>query len=114
MHEYSIIQSLVEQTVKELEKQGVKKVALLRFRRGSAFSEEALHTAFTAAAAGTVLEGARLEIETVNLDYTCPCGHHQIVTSDDLHGHMFVCPKCGNVHEVEEAHDIELLEVIGE
>jgi hypothetical protein len=60
------------------------------------------------------LQDASLLISTVNLDYTCSCGYHQIITSDDLEGHMFICPMCGNVHEVEEAHDLELLGVVAE
>ena len=34
------------------------------------------------------------------------------ITSDDLEGYMFICPLCGAVHEVDEAHDLELIEVI--
>jgi Fe2+ or Zn2+ uptake regulation protein len=50
----------------------------------------------------------------MNLDYRCLCGYEQVITSDDLEGHMFICPQCGNVHEVDEAHDLELIEVIAE
>jgi acetone carboxylase gamma subunit len=27
---------------------------------------------------------------------------------------MFICPECGNIHEVDEAHDLELVEIIAE
>jgi Zn finger protein HypA/HybF involved in hydrogenase expression len=48
----------------------------------------------------------------VNLHFKCPCGHGQVITSDDLIGHMFVCPKCGATKEIEEAHDLELVELV--
>ncbi|MBX7246167.1 MAG: hydrogenase maturation nickel metallochaperone HypA [Candidatus Sumerlaeaceae bacterium] len=113
MHEYAIVQSLVENTLKSLAVQEVVSVEAIRFRRGSAFSEEALRQAFAAASAGTVLKNATLDIETVNLDHQCPCGHQQVINSDDLIGHMYVCPKCGTMREIEEAHDVELIEIVG-
>src|SRR5690606_21523474 len=75
-------------------------------------NEDALIQAYRATTLGTPMEGAVLEIDTVNLDYVCACGYQQVITSDDLEGHMFICPVCGSVHEVDEAHDLELLEGI--
>lgn len=114
MHEYAIVESLVKEALRQLQDQGVSKVTRLRFRRGSAFSEEALRETFEAHSKGTVLEGAELQVETVNLEHQCACGRRTVINSDDLMGHMYACPQCGAVKEVEEAHDIELLEVVGE
>lgn len=111
MHEFAATQSLVQATLDHLKRRGVKKVLALRLRRGSAFSEDALHAAYAAVSAGTLLEHAELSVETVNLTFHCPCGHTQIVTSDDLIGHMFVCPGCDAAREVDEAHDLEVVEV---
>lgn len=111
MHEYGIVESCVKQLLEELSRRGVTKVFAVRFRRGSAFSEEALQLAFAALTKGTLLEGAELKIETVNLDYQCKCGRKQIITSDDLVGHMFICPDCGATREVDESHDLELVNV---
>ena len=36
------------------------------------------------------------------------------ITSDDLIGHMFVCPRCGATKEIDEAHDLELVELLAE
>lgn len=44
-----------------------------------------------------------MTIDGVNLDYVRKCGYQQVMTSD---GHMFICPKCGNVYEVDESHDL--------
>ena len=111
MHEYGIVESCVQQLLVELPKRGAKKVLAVRFRRGSAFSEEALRMAFAALSKDTMLEGAVLNIETVNLDYQCKCGHKQVITSDDLVGHMYICPDCGSTREVDESHDLELLDL---
>lgn len=114
MHEFGIVEGIVSNVLPQLEASGVTRVTEIKFRRGSAFSEDALRQAYAATTSGTPLEGAQLLIETVNLNYNCQCGYKQVITSDDLMGHMFICPGCGAVHEVDEAHDLELLEVVAE
>jgi Zn finger protein HypA/HybF involved in hydrogenase expression len=100
--------------LESIRQQRAKKIVSVRFRRGSAFSEEVFHQAFQAATAGTILQNAPLKIETDDLEYKCPCGHEQVIQADDLAGHLFVCPKCGATKEIQEAHDIELMELIAE
>ena len=114
MHEFDVVKSLIDELLPKLQEQGVKKVTEVRFRRGSTFSEEALIQAFSALSKGTLLEGAKVEVEVTLTKFRCPCGHEQVITADDLVGHMFVCPKCGQPQEVDEAHDLELLEVVAE
>jgi Zn finger protein HypA/HybF involved in hydrogenase expression len=63
-------------------------------------------------APGTRLEGAALLVDTFDTRFTCAvCGHSQTITSDDLTGHFFLCPICDAVQEIDEAHDLELIEV---
>ena len=114
MHEYSIVDSIVSSMLDAIKKQGATKITSVRFKRGSAFSEEAFRQAYQSLTFGTMLEGAPLQIQTVNLDFKCQCGHEQIVASDDLIGHMFVCPRCGATKEIDEAHDLELVELVAE
>jgi len=114
MHEYSIVDSIVRSMLDAIEKEGAARVTSVRFKRGSAFSEEAFRQAYESLTAGTLLAGAPLQIETVNFDFTCRCGHGQVITSDDLIGHMFVCPRCGATKEIDEAHDLELVELLAE
>jgi hydrogenase nickel incorporation protein HypA/HybF len=114
MHEYAIVDSIVGSMLEAIKNQGANRVVFVRFRRGSTFSEEAFLQAYEALTAGTVLEGAALQIDTVNLEFKCQCGHEQVITSDDLIGHMFVCPKCGQTKEIDEAHDLELVELVAE
>ncbi len=114
MHEFDVVKSLIDELLPKLKEQGVKRVTEVRFRRGSTFSEEALYQAFSALSRGTLLEGARVEVEVTQTKFRCPCGHEQVITADDLIGHMFVCPECGRAQEIDEAHDLELLEVVAE
>jgi Zn finger protein HypA/HybF involved in hydrogenase expression len=114
MHEFGIVEGIVNNVLPQLNASNVQKVTQVHFRRGSAFSEDALRQAYAAMTAGTALENARLVIDTVNLNYTCSCGYQQVITCDDLEGHMFICPLCGDIHEVDEAHDLELVEIIAE
>jgi Zn finger protein HypA/HybF involved in hydrogenase expression len=114
MHEFGIVEGIVKGILPQLYVQHVEHVASVHFRRGSAFSEDALRQAYKATTQGTPLQDAVLWIDTVNLDYQCPCGYQQVITSDDLEGHMFICPLCGAVHEVDEAHDLELVEMLAE
>src|SRR6187399_3204146 len=114
MHEFGIVEGIVSGVLPQLRSSKVQHVNKVHFRRGSAFSEDALRQEYEATTQGTPLEGAALEIDTVSLDYVCSCGYQQIITSDDLEGHMFIYPKCVHVHEVDEAHDLELVEIIAE
>lgn len=114
MHEFGIVEGIVNGVLPQLKRSQVDRVSQVHFRRGSAFSEDALRQAYRATTLGTALEGADLLIDTVNLDYTCSCGYQQVINSDDLEGHMFICPECGAVHEVDEAHDLELVAIIAE
>jgi hydrogenase nickel insertion protein HypA len=114
MHEYSIVSSMVDSMLEAIQKQAATKVASVHLRRGSAFSEEALRQAYGPLTAGTILQGAPVKIDTVNLEFKCSCGHQQVITSDELIGHMFICPKCSATKEIDEAHDLELVELIAE
>jgi Zn finger protein HypA/HybF involved in hydrogenase expression len=114
MHEYSIVDSIVTSMLDAIKKQQATKVVSVRFKRGSAFSEEAFRQAYQSLTVGTLLAEAPVRIDTVNLDFNCACGHKQVITSDDLVGHMFVCPTCGATKEIDEAHDLELVELVAQ
>jgi Zn finger protein HypA/HybF involved in hydrogenase expression len=114
MHEYSIVSSIVRSMLEAIERQKVTKVVSVHFRRGSAFSEEAFRQAYESLTSGTLLAGVPVKIDTFNLDFKCSCGHQQVITSDDLIGHMFICPNCSATKEIDEAHDLELIELVAE
>ncbi len=114
MHEYSIVESIVESMLSSLEKKKAIGVVLVKFKRGSAFSEEAFRQAYKASTQGTLLQDAPVSIDKEDLSYTCACGHSQVIESEDLLGHLYVCPSCGATKEIEEAHDIRLVEFVAQ
>jgi Zn finger protein HypA/HybF involved in hydrogenase expression len=53
MHEYSIVASIVDSMLEAIRKQGAAKIVSVHFRRGSAFSEEALRQSYESLTTGT-------------------------------------------------------------
>jgi hydrogenase nickel incorporation protein HypA/HybF len=111
MHELAAVGALIEAVVDSLASHGTARVAAIRVRRGSAFSEAALGQSFELLSRGTPLEGARLVVEVVELTIDCPCGRSQAITSDDLIGHMYVCTECGSVRDLAGVDDLEVVDV---
>lgn len=114
MHEFGVTENIIKGLLRQLGAEKITRVSSIRFQRSSAFSEEVLQQTFGMLSAGTCLEGATLLVDVQVLNVTCACGQTSVVSSDDLMGHMYMCPNCGAVREIEEAHDLELLEVIAE
>lgn len=112
MHEYSVVQQLVEKLLVELKVQGVTKVERVHLRRGSTFKEDPLRQAFAMLSDNTPLAGAEVIVDEYAVEHTCAsCGHTQTVHADDLIGHLFVCPTCGTPKEIDEAHGLQLVGV---
>ena len=111
MHEYAAVDELIDNLTGQLARQGVRRVTTIHLRRGSAFDPAALEQAYALLSAGTPLEGARLLVSVEDLDFACPCGHRQVITSDDLIGHLFVCPACGAAREIANTHDLAVVGV---
>ena len=74
MHELSVAQRLVELVAEEIGGQGVARVTAVHLRLGplSSVVADALLFAFDAATSGTLLEGAKLQIEEVEPAVFCP------------------------------------------
>lgn len=93
MHELSIAVSLVEVAAEQAAALGDVRVEALHVRLGalSGVVKESLLFCFDAAARGTALEGARLEIEEVPVAALCPrCGEER-----ELPGAWSLqCPVC--------------------
>ncbi|MEP7287832.1 MAG: hydrogenase maturation nickel metallochaperone HypA [Chloroflexota bacterium] len=115
MHEFSVTEAIIKGLLDQLQRESVSKVTEVHFRRSSAFSEEVLRQTFCVLSIGTPLEGAELNVEGVVLNVTCAhCHECSDVNSEDLIGHLFVCPTCGTAREIAEAHDLELVKVIAQ
>lgn len=114
MHEFGVTEVIVNRLLNQLQRDGVTKVLKITFRRSSAFSEEVLRQTINVLSPATPLDGAELVVQVAMLNADCACGNSHTVNSEDLIGHMFVCPDCGRISEIAEAHDLELVEVIAE
>ncbi len=114
MHEFGVTEAIIRRLLVQLQSEKVSTVKKISFRRSSAFSEEVLRQTLKMLSENTPLADAELSVEVAVLDITCQCGYESVVNNEDLVGHMFICPKCGVIREIAEAHDLELIEVIVE
>jgi hydrogenase nickel incorporation protein HypA/HybF len=93
MHEMSIAQSLIDILREEMVRHHAKTLRSVRLHIGqlSAIVPESLSFCFEVMTAGTELEGARLDMETIPLEGFCrPCGR-----SFEIKAYVFLCPHCG-------------------
>jgi hydrogenase nickel insertion protein HypA len=112
MHEFGVVQELVERILEQTHGTKASRVTEIRLRRGSTFKEEPLRQAFTMLSQGTPLEGAVLTVEEYRVEVRCSrCGRIRGIAADDLIGHLFICPDCGQSQEIDEAHGLELIGV---
>jgi hydrogenase nickel incorporation protein HypA/HybF len=96
MHELSIAIDLVELSAAEARRIGHVHVDAVHVRLGplSGIVKEALLFCFDAAAAGTIIEGARLQIESEAVVVWCAACQNQRELLDLQHRR---CPVCNNV-----------------
>lgn len=113
-NEVYTVQHIIAGLLPKLKALHLHRVTEAHFRHGIGIQQDALRQAFAVASAGTPLEYAALVIDTADVSCTCPCGFQQVLTAHDLEMCQFTCPRCGQVHAIERAHDIELLYVVGE
>ena len=111
MHELAAVGALIDAVLGGIAEYQPCRVEVVRVQRGTAFLEDALSQGFEMLARGTALEGARLEIEVVDHMVDCPCGIERPIGADELVGHVWICPNCGYLKEVDEADDLSLLDV---
>ncbi|GIU99444.1 MAG: hypothetical protein KatS3mg014_1060 [Actinomycetota bacterium] len=105
MHDQHAVRELIERLSR------LEGVAEVRVRAGPVFSPEALEQAYAMLTVGTRLEGSRLVVEERREDRTCPaCDHTWTVSSEDVAGHLVLCPACGDPAPLE---DVAALEVAG-
>ncbi|MEK7477226.1 MAG: hydrogenase maturation nickel metallochaperone HypA [Candidatus Coatesbacteria bacterium] len=119
MHEFAMVQDLVDGVLRGLAERGVVRgpVAAVRVRIGALefHSREALVLAFSALSGGTILDGARLDLEVVPAMLWCEgCGR---ITEfgDGVDGHdplpSAACPGCGTVGALTGGRGVERMEV---
>lgn len=109
MHELSIAYSLVEMASCAAEAAGSPQVKAVRLRLGalSGVVKEALLFSFEIATEGTLLAGARLEVEEVPIAIYCPTCD-VIATLDTIQS--FRCPQCGQPSaDIRRGRELELI-----
>jgi hydrogenase nickel incorporation protein HypA/HybF len=111
MHELSIALNLVEQASKAASDNGGTKVVELQILLGElcGVERDALEFCFPLASEGSIVEGAKLKIESQKAQGKClNCGHQQIIEIP-----VFLCSNCSQGHlEVISGRDF-LLQSIG-
>jgi Zn finger protein HypA/HybF involved in hydrogenase expression len=111
MHELAAVGALVDAVVNGIAEHQPCRVDVIRVQRGTAFLEEALLQGFKILSHGTVLDGALLQIEVVDHIVDCPCGIQRPILAEELVGHVWVCPHCGHLEEIDEEDNLLLLGV---
>ncbi len=108
MHELSIAVSMVEAVCEEAERNGAERVSAVYLKLGalSGVVRDALAFSFDVAAAGTLLEGASLEIEDVPVVVFCPRCRAEQPLPDRLD---LRCPACGMpTPDVRQGRELEI------
>ena len=112
MHEYSIVEHMLDHLQTDLRQQGIRCVKAVRVRRGGAFAAEALLQAFQMLSKDTIFADAELIVDEFSVVQTCAnCEKTQQITADDLIGHLFICPECGSLTQIDEAGGLEIVSV---
>ncbi len=111
MHELSIACNLIEMGIAAAEEADADQVISLQLRLGqlSGVVKEALLFSFDVAVAGTLLEGARLDIEEVPVVVYCDhCEVERTLPSAQL----LACPVCGaSTPVVRQGRELELISI---
>lgn len=121
MHEYGIVDQLIDAFLKTPKARSLPAVRLVRLRYGPGLTAASVRQAFLVQSAGTPLSAARLELEPKPVVVACPCGARLSPYSDEheAHGHdhdhdhdhglpYLSCEACGAVHPIPHFNTLEL------
>jgi hydrogenase nickel insertion protein HypA len=121
MHEYSLMENVLESVTRDLEKRGVTspdavKEMILRVGALDIHSEESFRQAFTMIAQDSLLRNAILTLHIIPSRIECDkCGYTGDV-SDELDGHdpnpVAECPRCGAVSMVVGGRGVDPIELV--
>jgi hydrogenase nickel incorporation protein HypA/HybF len=105
MHEYSIVQSLMEQIALQAGRHGATAVHRVRIRIGelAGIDPELLRTAYEMVREGTLCSAAALEIDTVDARWECRGCGRPIVS-----GSILQCEGCGKPARLAAGDEILL------
>lgn len=106
MHEFSVMQSVVEAIIGVARERGATRVLSARLRVGELtfLNPDQLRFAFEVLTKGTIAEGAELIIETVRAKLRCrSCGYEGEASYEGEEVHiplaplLLKCPRCGSM-----------------
>ena len=110
LHDYHAVSALVARLTRDPSL--ATGIAEVRVRASPVFSPEALQQAYQMLTEDTPLCGSRLLVDELADRRECAlCGARWLVSSDDLAGHLVVCPSCGALSPLDAGAAIELLEI---
>ena len=120
MHEYSLMQQVVEEITGQLagrdDLPGAIAAVHLTVGQQDIHAADAFRQAFAMCIQGTRLEGAALELTVVPATIACPaCGFKKEAAEGELDSHdpspYVPCPRCGAVCAVEGGRGIRKIEL---
>ena len=94
MHEFGIVQNIVDQAVAAGAKHGAKRITTIYLKLGqlNEIEPSTVEFLFAGMSRGTMAEGAKVETELVSSSLECRrCGHSFSATS-----RVTACPHCGS------------------
>ncbi|HUB71082.1 MAG TPA: hydrogenase/urease maturation nickel metallochaperone HypA [Acidimicrobiales bacterium] len=102
MHELSLVESLLEECSTRA---GGRQVAGLRVRCHEGIDAEEISECFGFLTSSEPqrwgrLCGATIEVERVPARMKCACGRDGVLGSQDVAGHIGICPSCGHAGEL--------------
>lgn len=124
MHEYSLMEDVVSSLQQSLQREGITKAGcvkeiVLRIGALDIHSEESFRQAFDVLTKGTLIEGARLQLEIVPAMYRCrACGHEAQIGVGEADGHqvepVVECESCGQPCVVTGGRGMHPVDVVVE
>ena len=120
MHEYGIVDQLIEEFLKTPLGRSLPSVRRVSLRYGPGLDEASVRQAFLVQAKGTPLALARVDISRLPVEISCPCGarlspfgeeHSHPHEHEHDHDHAMpylVCAACGAVNAIPHHNALEL------
>jgi hydrogenase nickel incorporation protein HypA/HybF len=121
MHEYTLIEQVVETIISQISREAkpgeVLGEVILTVGALEMHSEESFRQAFQLLSRGTPLESSRLGLRVAHAGLDCPdCGYNGefIGDDDDIHAQspFSECPSCGKVIPVNGGKGVRSIELI--
>ncbi len=110
MHEMSIVQSMLETALEQAGQHQAKRITRFNIEVSALAdeSEDSLRFYFESLGAGTLAEGAQVDIVRVPVQARCfDCGHRFSVDAE-----MHACPNCGSLRlELLAADEFKLVSI---